>query len=493
MPSAPRAPALTPLPDDPAAGEASVDLQATVVRQVMRSPVERVPASATCQEAAGRMRDLGVSSVLVEGPEIGIVTDRDLRTRLVAEGRSAQTPVGEIATSPVVTVDAGDAVFEALVQMLGRGVHHLPVAEGARLVGMLSSGDLAQLGSRSPLGVRVALDRAADVEDVARAVRLLPATVTAMLDGGTRAEAVSRVVATMTDRVQRRLLDLAFLEHGGAPSAYGWLAFGSQARREQTLHTDQDTGLLLPDDLDAATHARWAEVARWMVDALAEVGYPRCPGGVMASEPLWRHDVSGWRRRIARLLEQPTEEHLLTSAILFDVRTVAGDLHAGRLLGPSVAAAAGRQTFLGRLARAALTHRPPLGFLGRLAVERSGRNVGSFDVKAGAMLPVADLARLTALSRGGSETATRDRLAAAGTDHVLSEPLCATLGAGYELATGLRLRHHAEQIAAGEAPDDWIDPTRLAPLERSQLRETFKAVRTAQEVVAGRYSTTMLG
>lgn len=497
VPPSMTAPPVTPLAGAVRGTEAGspVDLQATSVRRVMHAPVELVPGSATCQEVARLMRDLGISSMLVDigGDDVGIATDRDLRTRLVAEGRPPETPVAEIATVPVVTIDAGATVFEGLVQMISRGLHHLPVAEGDRLVGMLSSGDLAQLSSRSPLGVRVALDRATSVAGVADAVVLLPRTVTAMLDGGTRAEAVARVVSTMTDRVQRRVLDLAFAEHGDPPGEFGWLAFGSQARREQALHTDQDTGLLLPDGLDVEHRRWWARVAAWVVDALETVGYPRCTGGVMASEDLWRHDVSGWRRRVEGLIGRPTEEHLLASAILFDLRTVVGDLHAGRLLGPTIATAASHQTFLARLARTAVSHRPPLGFLGRLAVERSGEHRGQFDVKAGAMLPIADLARLTALARGGAETATRDRLDAAAADHVFSADLAATLAAGYELATGLRLRHQAELLVADQEPDNWVDATALAPLERSQLRETFKAVRTAQEVVAGRYRTTMLG
>lgn len=482
-----------------AAGLAGADLGGTTVREVMHSPVASIPLDATCQEAAVLMRDLGVSSLIVEAsPAPGIVTDRDLRTRLVAEGLPPSTPVSEVATVPARTIDPGATVLAALLEMVGRGIHHLPVRDGEQVVGMLSSGDLHQLGARSPMGLRVAVDRATDVDAVAAVVAGLSSTVEQMLEGGTRPEAVARVVATFTDRVQARVLELAFaaLEadgHGGVPSAYGWLAFGSQARREQTLHTDQDTGLLLPDGLSEQAHAWWARCTAWVVDALERCGYPRCHGGVMASEPLWRHDVSGWRDRLGGLVHHPSEHHLLESAIAFDCRTVAGDLDAVRLLGPVVSQARGNEVFLARLARVAVSHRPPLGFLGRVTVERSGEHVGRFDVKKGAMLPIADLARLVALARGGHEVATDERLAAAVADGVLSADLGATLRAGYELATGLRLEHHVAQRAAGEEADNWLDPDALSPLDRSQLRETFKAVRTAQEAMASRYRTSMLG
>src|SRR5690606_6487961 len=110
-----------------------------------------------------------------------------------------------------------------------------------------------------------------------------------------------------TDRVQRRLLQLAVAELGSPPSAYGWMAFGSQARGEQTLHSDQDHGLLLPDGLDIEDHAWWARLARWMVDALERCGYPRCDGGVMASNDEWRHEAAVWRGRFRTWIAEPSE------------------------------------------------------------------------------------------------------------------------------------------------------------------------------------------
>ncbi len=478
----------------PAAVSPGVDWESTSVRQVMRSPVQVVDAAATCREVAGVMRDHGISSVLVAaGGSLGIATDRDLRTRLVAEGLSPETPVGAIATVPARTVPADTPVFEALLQMLGSGIHHLPVAERGRVVGMLSSGDLNQLDARNPLAVRVALDRADSVAAVRVVLAGLPDTVAALLAGGSAASAVGRVVATVTDRVHQRLLALAFADLGQPPTDYGWLVFGSQARHEQTLHTDQDTGLLLPDDLTADEAAWWQGLAERMTADLEVVGYPRCPGGVMATNDQWRLGLTGWRSRLHGLVHEPSEEHLLESAIVFDQRTVAGALDATVLLRPAVAAAHDEQVFLGRLARASVAHRTPLGFLGRFAVERGGEHRGRFDVKAGVLLPITDLARLATLARGGIEVATLARLEAAVEAEEMSADLGTTLAAGYELALGLRLRHHVAQHRRGHACDDWLDPAEVTALDRSLLRETFKAVRTAQEFLALRYRTSLIG
>ena len=472
----------------------TVDLQTAAVRTVMRAPLRTAAPDEPCHAIAARMTAERISSiVVVDGERIGIVTDRDLRSRLVAEGRPPDTPVGEIASQVVRTVTARTPVFEALIEMLTAGIHHLPVIEDGRLVGMVSSNDVLELGTRSPLHLRAAIDRAASVDEVAVALDALPDAVEALLAAGTTAGDVGRVIATVTDRVQRRLLTLAFAEHGDPPGAYGWIAFGSQARREQTLHSDQDHGLLLADDLEPEADAWWERVAGWMVDALEHCGYARCGGGVMAVNSAWRHDVSGWREAVTDWIERPSERNILDSTIAFDLRTVTGALQVRELLAPTIATAADHDVFLGRLARDATHHRPPLGFFGRFAVERSGEHAGSFDVKAGVMLPITDIGRLYALARGGGEISTDERLAAAAETDQLSDELATTLRAGYELATGLRLRCHLERRRAGSLPDNWVDPEHLEGLARAQLRATFKAIRIAQQSIEQRFLTGMLG
>jgi CBS domain-containing protein len=473
--------------------QARIDLQTAPVRTVMRSPVRTTPPDASCAEVARHMTDERISSIVVlDADRVGIVTDRDLRSRLVAGGRSSDTPIADIATFPVRTIAARTPVFEALIAMLSAGIHHLPVTEDGRLVGMVSSNDVLDLGTRSPLHLRAAIDRAADVAAVADALDQLPATIEALLTAGTSAGDAGRVVATVTDRVQRKVLALAFAELGAPPGEFGWIAFGSQGRREQTLHSDQDHGLLLPDGLDDAAHAWWREVAQWVVSALERCGYARCGGGVMASNDAWRHEATRWRNEFASWIERPSEVNLLDSTIAFDLRTVTGALQVHELLSPVIATAADHGIFLGRLARDATRHRPPLGFLGRFAVERSGAHEGAFDVKAGVMLPIVDIARLHTLAHGGSEVSTDDRLAVAAAVGRLSQDLADTLRAGYELATGLRLRRHLAQRRAGRRPDNWLAPDDLERLARAQLRETFKAIRTAQQSVEARYHTGML-
>ncbi len=470
------------------------DPQIVPVSTVMRAGLVTISTDAGCREAAQRMRDHNVSAlVVVGGGAPGIVTDRDLRNRLVAEGLAPHTPVSSIATQPVRTVDAGVPLFEALLEMVSTGVHHLPVTERGRMVGMVSAGDLLRQQSHGPLHLRVLIDRADGVEALAGVVPERPRVVEALLAAGMKATAIGQVLSAITDRITGRLLEFAVRDLGPPPADYGWLCFGSQARREQTLTTDQDTGLVLPDGLDPDGQRYFAQLAGRVTDGLEACGFRRCPGGVMAVNDEWRHDVSGWRRSFTEWLTTPTGEHLLGATIAFDLRTVTGELAAEPVLQPVIAGASGRALFLGHLARQAVGHRPPLGFRGRFVVARSGEHAGAFQVKAGALLPIVDLARFHTLAHGGTEVGTQDRLAAAGKHRGLSPDLADTLREGYDLALGVRLDAQLAALREGREPSDWVDPDRLPPLLRSQLREVFRAIRTAQEALAFQRNTTQLG
>lgn len=469
-------------------------LQHAPVRSVMSKGLVTARPEERCQDVAARMRQHNLSSVIVIGAEgPGIVTDTDLRNRLVAEGRSPAGPVGEITTYPVRTLDARLPAFEALVEMLETGIHHMPVMDGGELVAMVTSSDLLQLRRRSPLYLRKAMDDATTVEELAAARQQLAGSVAALLNAGTTAANVGRIVATVTDRLTQRLIALAIDDLGEPPSEWAWIAFGSQGRREQTLHSDQDTGLCYPDGLSAEEERWFARMAARVTDGLARCGYPLCDGGVMASTPEWRRSASGWQDKFASWIRTPSSAHLLGAEIGFDLRQVAGDLDAEALLRPTIAEAAGQHVFLAQLAREAVSHRPPLGFWRNLTVSRTGEHAGTFDLKGGGMLPIADFARVHVLARGGREVGTDDRLSAAVADGRLSAELGSTLREGYELAMRVRLELHLALHARGKPLNNRVDPAAISPLLRSQLKETFKAVRTAQDSLEARYHTASIG
>jgi CBS domain-containing protein len=442
----------------------------------------------TAAQAARRMREQRVSSLIVDGRPLGLVTATDLRDRVLAAGLSPDTPVRQVMTTPLQTMPADAAVGELLLTMVDRGVHHLPLTRGGRLVGMVTDTDLLRHQSRHPLLVRRQLDQAAGPQELAAYAREVTAAAAGLVRAGTPAGDVTRFVASAHDALYVRAARDGEAALGPPPCPYALLVLGSGARRESTLRTDQDHAIVLADDPPPRADDWFASLAEHLAAALERCGLPRCPGDVMATNPARRVPLRAWQDQFARWIEQPEEDALLEAAIFFDFRQLHGDLDVERPLQRVIRRAAGNRRFLGRLAAAALRRRPPLGFLRQLRGEQRGR----VDLKAHGTAPIVDLARLLALEAGSAETATVARLRSAA-EHGTVGTAAADLVAAFEYLQQVRLRGQADALAAGAVPDDVVVLTELSALQRRWLKDAVHLLHTCQESVRIAYRTDLIG
>jgi CBS domain-containing protein len=432
----------------------------------------------TVAEAARRMRDQQVSSLVVRGRPPGLVTASDLRDRVLATGRSGDTPVEAVMTAPLQTMPAEATLGEVLLAMVDRGIHHLPLVSEGQLVGMVTDTDLLRHESRHPLFVRRQLDRASGPQGLPAYAQEVAAAAVRLVEAGSPAGDVTRFLAGAHDALYARVIRDGEAALGPPPCPYALLVLGSGARREPTLRTDQDHALVLADDPPTGAAAWFADLAEHLAATLAHCGLPRCPGDVMATNPARRVPRRAWQDQFASWIQEPDEEALLEAAIFFDFRQLHGDLDAEAALRPVIRRAAGNRRFLGRLARAALRRRPPLGFLRQLRGDHQGR----IDLKAHGTAPIVDLARLLALEAGSAETATATRLRTA-TERRTVGRTAADLVAAFEYLQEVRLRHQAGRLQAGAAPDDLIVLADLGALERRWLKDAFHLLHTCQESV----------
>ena len=458
------------------AGPAS-DLSTPVGTLVKREPVAVTPET-TVGEAARRMRQARISAVLVAGEPMGIVTDRDLRNRVLAVGRGPDTLVGEIASVPVRLVAEDTPVAEALVEMLDHGIHHLAVARDGTVVGMFTSGDALRHQSQSPLHLVRRIERADEPGDLAGVVDGLHGVVRTMVRGGLAPLQVARAATSISDTLARHLLCMAERDLGPPPAPYAWLALGSQARREQTLVTDQDSALV-HGDVDAEGRQWFAAFATRVVEGLVKAGVPPCPGGTMATR--WTGTLAEWQTRFERWVGVPDQRALLEASIFFDLRVLHGDLDV-RALDEVLVRAAGDGVFLARLAAAALAGRPPLGLFHRIRESASG----TVDLKAGGILPVVDLARLLAVEAGMRARATVERLRGGVEAGGISPDGSETLVEAFSFLLQLRLDAQLDALAVGATPGNAVDPDLLTPTARRHLKEAFVAIEEIQRVTVDR-------
>ena len=485
--------AVTAAPTDPRS-----DPVQSRVATLIRTPPLMCQGSEPVREAAKRMTDQGASAVLVpHGGTFGIVTDRDLRSRVIAAGLSPDAPVSAIMTEPAYTVTADRLGGDVLLDMLERNVHHIPVLSAAgEVLGVVDDGDLVAAEGRKPLLLRRAIALAESPADLAAVAAGLNPTIIALHDARVAAEHVAAVRSVVLDALTRRLVELTVRDAGDPPVPFTWFALGSLARREALPSSDVDSALAWEDESPEASGRDPGQVAGYLgrVAQAVDEGLRACgmspdAHGASAANPLFARSLASWHRAARSLSEDPTQEKaLILVSVITDSRPVwstRGSVTSGLW---EARPYPDHPDLLRLLARFALSFRPPTGFLRDFVVEHSGERRGQLDIKHGGMIPIVDLARWAGMAAGIASASTLERLRAAEAAGTMESAEARTLMEAFGFIFSLRLDHQVEQLRRGQAPDDFIDPKTLNPLARSYLREAFRAVASVQANLAAELS-----
>ena len=472
--------------------------RAVVSSDPLREPVSAALRSApivvgpdeSVREAATLMTSARATALVVDlGDSLGIVTDSDLRARVVGGGLPGDSPVSAVMTTPAYTVPSDRPGGEVLLDMLDRGIRHFPVvAPTGRVIGIVEDHDLLEAERRSSFLLRRAVAGASTVEELIAASSQLRPTVIAMTRAGMPAAEVMSVFSVVADALTRRAVDLAVAEAGAPPVHFSWLTLGSQARREAVPSSDLDTAIVwLGGDGgggEEAIRTYLGAVATTATDALLRCGFRPDEHRASASDPLFVRSLASWQRSARSFLDDPTQEKaLLLVSVLVDSRAVWG-AETEPLIAETFRLAPARPKLLRLLAEFALSHKPPTGFLRGLVVESSGEHHKRLDLKTGGAVPITDLARWAGMSAGVTCASTAARLKAGAEAGVLTGSDSLMLQEAFELVCQLRLDHQVAQLVAGIEPDDFVDPAELSPLTRSYLKDTFRAVASVQRHIA---------
>ncbi|MFV0461945.1 MAG: DUF294 nucleotidyltransferase-like domain-containing protein [Nostocoides sp.] len=457
----------------------------TRVRDLVRHAPITATTTATIREAAQIMTASGVSCLLIMDREtlVGIVTDRDLRRRVVATGVDIDAPVTSVMTANPITGHEEAMAFEVLLDMANRTIHHLPIVRDQKPVGVVTTTDLMRLEQANPVYVSGDIAKQTSVAGVATLATRLPRIVEGLARQDASADDIGRIVTAVGDAVERALITLAEAELGPPPVPYAWVVLGSRARLEQGLATDQDNAMVLSDDYRPEHADYFRKLAAYVVDGLVTCGYPRCAGDIMATNDRWRVPLSTWRGYVRTWVEAPTPQAVLRASIFLDQRAVVdeSDLHTG-LVEDIRARIPSADRFLAHLARDAISQEPPLGFFRGLVLDKD-EHADTFDIKKGGLAAVVKLARVHALRLGSSAVNTQARIAAAAAAGAMDLARAEDLRDAFEYLSYVRLRHQARQVRAGGTPDNFVNPEELSAFDQSHLRDAFAIVRAAQKVL----------
>lgn len=460
---------------------------------VQRNPVTCAPTT-PLQAALEKMHQAQVGSIVVVDPAqapVGLLTLKDVLSRVVLNRHDLSAPITEVMTPDPVSLAPDSPACEAAIVMAQRGFTHICVVERGCLVGVLSERDLFSLQRIRLVQMSRAISGAEDIATLAGLERNLHRLVDQMLAQGASVDQLTRIITTFNDSLTERVIQLTIKESELTPLPFTWLSFGSEGRGEQTLRTDQDNGILfeVPSGSDPdEVRAQLLPLAKRINEALAECGFPLCPGQVMAGNPECCLSLEEWQQRFDRWIDQGTPEHLLKATIYFDFRPLYGDPEPAQRLRLTLTERVSRNSrFRRQLAATALRNRPPLGLFHDFRLSSGGDAPHTLDLKVQGLAPFVDSARLLALANSIGETNTSARLqAAAEAEAAAPADVDAWLEA-YHYIQLLRMRNHRRQGEAGAPLSNRIDPDTLNELDRRILKEAFRQARKLQSKIALEY------
>ncbi|MCB2191597.1 MAG: cyclic nucleotide-binding domain-containing protein [Deltaproteobacteria bacterium] len=460
--------------------EGALYLFSAQVGDLVRRRPEKIQSDQPIQAAAAQLTRGRVGALLATdsmGEVVGVVTDRDLR-KVVTEGLNHQAPVSAVMSSPVHTIGFHTICFDALLEMLRLKVHHLAIERRGKIDGIVSGHDLMVAQGSSPFYLLREILNADKFDEIYDLSRRVPLVVRSLIYEGARPGNITRMITLLNDYILERVLTLLQLETGPPPVPYCWLLMGSEGRKEQTFRTDQDNGLLYADSQDPEQAKRseeyFAAFTAQAIEHLVACGFPRCPGDMMASNPLWRQPYTKWKALFDRWIYKPEPKEVLYATIFFDFRSGHGEFSLGERLRDHLAREVrGQEVFLRLLAKDALTTPTPLTMFRNFVLEKKGEHKNKIDLKTKGLVPFVDFARVLSLAHGIKETNTLERLQLLGEGGHISPELTTEAVQAYEFQMQLRLMHQQRLYEEGLPPNNYLDPTELSDLERHTLKDAF--------------------
>ena len=440
-------------------------------------------SKATIQEAAILMSEKRVSSLIIIDDEklAGILTDRDLRNRVLAKGLTGETVIHEVMTKSPITASKNALIFEAMLLMSEKNIHHLPIVENNRPISMLTSTDIMRSQSSQPLLLIGQIDRQNNIENLVAVSKQLPSLLQNLISSEAKAQEIGRILTLVTDALTRRLIYIAQQKLGEAPMKFCWLAFGSQARQDQAAGADQDNALLLEKETDSESEQYFKELAEAVCSGLNQCGFPYCPGDIMAQNPKLRCSLKQWQTQFNDWIKTPKPNALLNSTIFFDMRSIYGDNALFEQLQNDVL----KQTKNNDVFLAALTHNAmqqvaPLGFFKNFVIERDGREVKGIDLKHKGLALINDIARIYALANGIKTVNSRQRLSELiGNPGINKQDIYNLLDAA-EFIAHKRLVNQGQQYENNLPLSNYLLPSSLTSLSRHHLKDAFTVLHDSQ-------------
>ncbi|GAB6066326.1 cyclic nucleotide-binding/CBS domain-containing protein [Aquifex pyrophilus] len=442
----------------------------------------------TALNLSKKMVQENASCVIVEGEREGIITERDILKKVVAEEKNpSEVKAKEIMSTPLISVSPEDFLFDVILLMAKHNIRRVVVKDNGKILGVVEDRDIIAFESQNTLVLVKEIEKSRDIRDLSYLYSLIDDTVLNLFSEGVRPEIISKLIAELNDKFISKAVRFAIREVGLEPIVpFSILVLGSEGRKEQTLRTDQDNALIYDDtypSLDVDLKEYFKTFGEKVSEILLKIGFPPCPSNVMVRNPEWNKGKTDWIKTLESWFSRPEPQNTLKLGIFLDFRNAFGDKTLEEELRETVfKLARENELTIAYMLKDAVRFKPPLGLFGRLKTEKKG-----IDLKKGGIFPITHGVRVLAVRNGIKETNTLERIDKLKEMNVIPENLSEDLSEAFKYLQYVRLKSQTEKLKLGEEPDNYVNPDILTKLERDLLKDAFKIVEEFQSFIENRY------
>ncbi|WP_153448848.1 putative nucleotidyltransferase substrate binding domain-containing protein [Vibrio algicola] len=428
-------------------------------------------------------------AVIKDGDDIvGVITDRDMTTRVVAQGIDTQNPITEVMTTNPQLIDGDATVLEAIAMMMQFNIRCLPVVYGQTVIGLITTTHLVHNHQTQALFLIEKIKYSNSIQSLQHLKDERYAIFHSLIESHVNSNIVTSVMSMIMDAFNRRIIQLAEGKLGAAPCDYSWMVAGTHARNEVHLLSVQDSGLIIDDAASSADMAYFTHLAMIVCNGMNTCGYPLGDGRYIAATPKWCQTVSGWKAHYQNWVNRPDDYKEINNNVFLEVRSLHGNSDlVGELQQHLHQCTADNSGFIPSLVKDATATQPPLGIFNNLVLEKSGDNSRTLDIKKHALNLIVDLARIYNLSAHGDFTGTEERFKYAFEHGLMEESTYKNAIGAYLFITQVRFNHQCEALKLDLIPDNHIEPDSFSSFERKHLKDAFKIIHELQETATLRF------
>ncbi len=423
----------------------------------------------TIYNALLKMKELKASAILVQAQDaLFIVTDTDLRNKVLLGKNSVDDSIMTIASSKAITIDINDFLFNALLLMTHNTIKRVVVMKNGEVKGVLEQLDLLSYFANHSYLVAVQIDKAKSVEDLKNIQSDLRNLLISLHTKGVKSRYITKLVSTLNIKMYKKVFDMCV--ETPLQEKCALIVMGSEGREEQSVKTDQDNALIVKDGVDITL---FTEPMLKLNSYLLELGFPPCAGNVMVSNAFWRREVNDYKELIDTWMSSLNESNLQQLSIFLDAKCVAGDESLLRELTEYLHSNFhARDDVLAHMAKAVLNFDTPLSMFSSFVLEKNHSN--KLDLKKGGIFALVHGVRVLALQYEIKETNTISRIKKLNNRGVIDKNFATELIESFDTLSSIRLKAMLEAKDLEEC--NYINPKKLQKIQMDLLKDSFKII-----------------